>query len=245
MSEHTNQGSEHHQHTHGAQHDPSKDIVQQAQEDLGHKTQAPMLTVDREFKFSFKKQTVVDDLGKEVKRPPIMVTVPVTTFDGLLEAFDNPKVRQFVLDLVEESIKDQVRAQLSDEEKPVMRQSELDLAKLSLVAIAELPKSERTGGGIPKELWTDWEADYTSTMLEVRKDDPKAADRIGRAVKLFTGRFNGCRGDKPVIKFLLEQLGIWATNSQNVEDFADIFNYLDTRGTDLMTKDSASILANL
>ncbi len=207
----------------------------------------PVLYVDREFKFSFKKQTVVNELGEEVKRPPVTLTVPIPTFQGIVAAIDaDPKVIQLVLDMAEESIKDQIRSLLTDEEHPVNRQEDLDLSKLTLSFIANLPKSERTGGGIAKDTWAEWEKDYIETMVAIRGDtDPKAAEKVGRAAKLFTGRLNQCRTDKPVLKYLREQLALWATKSKNVDDFGDVFQYLDGRATELLNKDSASLLANL
>ena len=110
---------------------------------------ASPLSVDREFKFSFKKQTIKDELGIEQKRPPVTLTVPIPTFEGLVDIISkDQKAVQFILDLAEEAIKDQIRVQLSDEDKPVNRQEDLDLWKLSISFIAKMPKSERSGCGI-------------------------------------------------------------------------------------------------
>lgn len=201
----------------------------------------PMFT-EREYKFSFKKQKVKDELGQEVKRPPITVTVKVPTFDGLIHYLGtSEKVQNFMLDLAEEAIKDQVRAQLSDEEKPVMKPEELDHSKLFLDYIASIPKAERTGGGISKDTWEDFEKDYVAVMGPIRQSDEKAA----KAAKLFTNRFNAVRTDKPVLKFLREQLGTWAANTQNLEDFQDVFTYLDNRVAELLNRDSAATLETL
>lgn len=206
-------------------------------------TPAPPLALDREFKFSFKKQKIMDDtLGMEVKRPPVTLNVPIPTFEGLVEALmSGDKVSQFVLDLVEEAIKDQVRSQLSDTDRPVMRQSELDTSKLTLSYIANMPKSERTGGGISKETWDEFEKDYIETMGPIRGSVDKAA----KAAKLFTGRYAQCRTEKNVLKFLQEQLATWSQNSAQVEEFADVFKYLDDRATDLINKDDPDHLASL
>lgn len=196
--------------------------------------------IDREFKFSFKKQTVKDELGMEVKRPPVTLNVPIPTFEGLIDELEDPKVQAFVLDLIEEAVKDQVRTAISDEEKPVNRQEDLDVTKLTLKYIANIPKSERTGGGISKETWTEWEQNYTQVMGPIRGED-KAA----KAAKLFVGRFNQVRTDKAVLKFLREQLAKWATETTVLDDYQDVYQYLDARATDLINKDNPSQLESL
>lgn len=196
---------------------------------------------DREYKFSFKKQTVKDELGMDIKRPPVILTVPIPTFDGLLEALADTKVSSFVIDLVEEAIKDQVRSQLSDEDKPVNRQEDLDLTKLTLSYIANMPKSERTGGGISKEVWTDFEKDYVEVMVPIRKDEV----RVSKAAALFTGRLAKCRTDKPVLNFLRKQLGTWAENTPNIEDYAEVYKFLDDKITEYLNKDNPDLLAAL
>ena len=182
MSEHTQHGNGHSEH---ASHPVTHEV----------KATAEPLAIDREFKFSFKKQTITDDLGAEVKRPPVSLLIPMPTFSGLLSSLDDAKVVAFVLDLCEEAIKDQVRAQLSDNDKPVMRQEDLDISKLTLLAIANMPNSERTGGGISKETWEEWEKDYIEIMVPLRGSDPKANEKVAKAAKLFAGRFYQCRTD--------------------------------------------------
>jgi hypothetical protein len=215
------------------------------------KPATPPLHLDREFKFSFKRQTIKDELGIEQKRPPVTLTVPIPTYDGLLEALssEDPKIAPFILDLVEEAIKDQIRTQISDEDKPVNRQEDLDLSKLTIQYIANLPKSERTGGGISKEAWEEWAKDYQETMVPIRavggitKED--AADKVAKAAKLMTSRFNPCKTDKPVLNFLRAQLAQWASNTKNLEDHGEIFNYLDNKASDLLARDTTSQLASL
>jgi hypothetical protein len=207
---------------------------------VGEEVNVPSFSL-REFKFTFKKQKVTNEEGVEVKRPPVVLLVPIPTWEGLVDAMSSDaKVAAFVLDLCEEAIKDQVREQLGDNERPVNSQAELDTTKLSLSYIANLPKSERTGGGISKDTWVEWEKDYVEVMKELRGEE-KAA----RAGKLFVGRFSQVKTDKQALKFLREQLQIWAERTTNAEDFVEVYSYLDNRANDLLTKDNVSQLANL
>jgi hypothetical protein len=201
---------------------------------------------DAEWKFSFKKSTIKDpETGEDVKRPPITLTVPVPTFDGVVKALEEDsatesrKVTNFLLDLIEDAIKDRVREQLTGE-KPVMAQDQLNLAELTLTYIANLPKAERTGGGISKETWGEWEADYIAVMSPIRGEE-----KATKAAKLFTARLTPVRSDKKVLEFLRGQLNVWASKSENNEEFLDVFTYLDSKCSELMNRDSEALLSAL
>lgn len=196
----------------------------------------------RDTRFTFKKQTAVDELGAEIKRPPVVLALPIPTFTGLVEAFDNEKVQQFVLDLVEDAIKEQARVQVSDEDKPVNRQDELDLSKLTLEYIASIPKSDRAAGGISKEVWEAFGKDYVATIVAHTDRGP---DKASKAASLLVGKVNSVKTDKPVLKFLQGQLQIWATKSSNLEDFAEVYQFLDTKISSLLNRDAVELLANL
>lgn len=203
----------------------------------------PLLTVDREAKFSFKKQKIQDELGQEVKRPMVSLQIPVPTFDGLITALStDDKVKQFVLDLVESAIIDQARQQVSDEEKPVNRQEELDVSKLDLTFVANIPKAERTGGGIAKEVWEEFESNYIEVMVA---NTEKGVDRVSKAAKLLVAKFTPVRTDKTVVKFLREQLAFWYSKTPAQEEFADVFKFLDEKAGTLLNRDSAELLQSL
>lgn len=208
-------------------------------------------TIDREFKFGFKKQSITNELGETVRRPPVTLSLPIPTFTGLITALDSdPKVVQFILDLVENAVKNAASDQVSDEEKPVNTQAELDVNKLTLSYIANLPKSERTGGGIAKETWEEFEKDYIETMVPIRAASSaggikEATDRVAKAAKILVGRYNLVRSDKQAIKFLREQINIWIGSTKNQDDFAEVYQYLDGRAKELLEKDNVSQLASL
>lgn len=225
-----------HHHANGEEKTAPVEQVEQA------KLTAPLYK-EVEAKFSFKKQTVPDELGNIVKRPPVTVTFPVPTFDGVVRMMEMPKVTNFILDLVEDAIRDQVRAQLNESENPAMRQEDLDMSKLTLDYIANMSRAERTGSGISTEAWGEWEKDYVSTMVPIRAaTENNAAERVGKAAKLFTQKFNPCRTDKPVLEFLQKQLAVWATNSPNVEDHSEVFTFLDNRVGTLLNKEQTNTL---
>lgn len=200
------------------------------------------LVLDKEVKFSFKKQMIQDELGQEVKRPMVSLQLPIPTFDGLIAALEDPKAIQFVLDLVEAAVIDQARLQVSDEEKPVNRQDELDLTKLDLKYIANIPKSERTGGGIAKEVWEEFESNYVEVM---GANTEKGEEKLRKAAKLLVAKFTPVRTEKNVIKFLREQLGFWYSKTPAQEEFAEVYKFLDEKAGTLLQRDSSDLLASL
>lgn len=202
----------------------------------------PMNTIMQEAKFSFKKQSVKDELGNEIKRPPVTLQVPVPTFNGLIAHLEDEKVQQFILDLVSGAIIDQVRSQVSDEDKPVNTQEELDLSKLDLKFIANMPKAERAGSGIPKEQWDAFSADYVQTIVSTTDKGP---ERAAKAATLLTAKFGPVRTDKAVLKFLKDQLAYYATKTPNLEEYQDVYQFLMQKVETLLQKDNADLLAAL
>ena len=73
----------------------------------------------------------------------------------------------------------------------------------------------------------------------------RGLDKITKAAKMFASKLNAVRTDKGALKFLREQLGIWATKTSALDDFAEVYKYLDDRMTDLLNRDNTSQLANL
>lgn len=188
------------------------------------------------FKFSFKK----DDLGN--KRPTIELTLKCPTKHGVEVMLEDEKQTEYLLDVLEGEVYKQAREQVGDEVKPVNSQEELDESKLTMEYIANLPKAERRGGGIAKEVWAAFAADYISVMPALTG---KNAEQIGNAAKLLTAKFQPIKTNKKVISFLKEQLGMWFTNTSNAEDFAEVYEFLDKKAETLLQADEAALLANL
>lgn len=214
-----------------AQHHQMVHAVHNAAADTAGSQITAALTKPVDWKFSFKKQTVTSDVGQPTKRPPVTLTVPVPTLDGLLTAMSNAKVQSYILDLVEEAIKDRVRVQLSDDDKPVNRQDDLDLHKLTLEYIADIPKTERTGTTISKEDWEAWMSNYILVMSPER-----GVEKATTAAKTFAAKFAPARGKPEVIKFLHTQLLRWAeaADAEALENFGEIFTYLDAKASAML-----------
>lgn len=187
-------------------------------------------------KFFFKK----NDLGE--KRPTIELELPRVTIHGLVAALQDQKQQDFILQLVNDAIYVAARIQVGDDEKPVNTQEELDISKLSLEFLANQPAAERRGGGIAKEIWEAFGKDYLAVMPALTNKSPEA---LGNAVKIFLAKFQPVKTNKPVLTFLKGQLALWANNTQNLEEFAECFEFLDNKATTFLSTDDATLLANL
>lgn len=189
-----------------------------------------------EKKFHFKK----DKLGN--KRPTIALAIPKPTLDGVINGLGDEKIRDFILEILEEVVYKAARDQVGDDNKPVNKQEELDSSRLTLQFLANMPKAERTGGGISKETWEEFGADYAAVMPSRTNF---STEQIANAVKIFVGRFQPVKTQKKIITFLKGQLALWFANTPNQEDFQEVYDFLDQKAETLLAADEASLLANL
>jgi hypothetical protein len=203
--------------------------------DVGH-----AYTINREFQFHFKKTT--NELGEVEKRPTVKLVLPVPTLEGVVAALRDEKQREYILEILAEQVKEAARQQVGDDEKPVNKQDELDVSKLTLQYLANVPKAQRTGGGIGKEVWEQFAADYMAVMPAATG---KNADQVGNAVKLLVAKFNPVKTNKKVIKFLREQLAVYAGATENLEDYAECVEFLDNKAETLLSANEEQLLANL
>lgn len=188
----------------------------------------------------------VDELGKVLeKRPSIKLAIPVITFDGLLEALSNDKQQQFILDIIEEYTINAAKQQVSpatDEVQPVNDQEHLDISKLTIEFLANQPRAERRGGGIAKEIWEAFAKDYIDVMPAVSN---KTADQVGNAAKILLSKFQLVKTQKTVISYLQTQLALWFQNTKQQEEFAECYEFLDSKAKALLSANEADLLASL
>lgn len=188
-------------------------------------------------KFHFKK-----DKKLGTKRPTIELLVPKITLEGVINGLGDEKVRDYILEVLENETYKAVRDQVGDDTKPVNKQEELDSNKVTLAFLANMPKAERTGGGISKETWEDFAADYAEVMPGRTSF---TTEQIANAVKIFVGRFQPVKTQKKIIGFLKTQLALWFSNTTNQEEFQEVYDFLDQKADALLAADEASLLANL
>lgn len=193
-------------------------------------------TMKRPFKYHFKK----DKLG--VKRATIELAIPVPTVEGVIQMLNDPKQTEYLLEVLAEQAYKAARDQVGDDAKPVNKQEELDESKLTMEALANMPKAERTGGGIGKEVWEAFSEDYIAVMPAITS---KSAEQVGNACKLLIAKFQPVKTNKKVIEFLKGQLALWFSSSTNAEEFQECYEFLDAKADTLLKADEAALLANL
>ena len=197
--------------------------------------------VKKEFNFTFR--SFKNEIGDTVKRAAVKLELPVLTVDGLINAIQDQKQLDFILDVLADVIKAAARTQVDDETSPVNDQAALDLSKLTLEYIANQPKAERTGGGISQELWAAWGVDYVSTMLAASPDAKE--EHVKNALNIFLKRYAPVKMNKPVLKKLRERLAVYATETKALDDFVEVVDYLDKRAETLINADDSALLDNL
>lgn len=188
------------------------------------------------YTYHFKK----DKLG--VKRESVELLIPEPTEDAVVGMLGDEKQKGLLLALLRDVVIQAGRDQVSDETKPVNKQEELDFSKMTLEYIASIPPSERKGGGISKDVWEAFAADYITVMQGVTG---KTAEQVGNAAKLMVARLQPIKTNKPVLKFVEAQLGLWFTNTTEAEEFAEVYEFLNEKVKTFLAMDEATLLANL
>ena len=198
-------------------------------------------TVDKvAVKFNFRK--VKDEAtGLETKRPTVELELPLLSVEGVIAAFQAGGKQ---LDLIIEAVRDvQIsRARELVNDKEDISAENFPYHELTWEAIANLPKAERRGGGIPKETWEEFAKDYIAVMPSATG---KTVDQITNAAKILLNKFQSCKTNKPVLKLLKDQIGIYANTSPNAEQYGECIAFLIEKADTFLNLDEAALLANL
>lgn len=194
----------------------------------------------KEFKFNFKKVRD-ENTGLETKRPSVELTLPVPSVEGIIAILETGGKS---LELLLESVTDVIasRAREIVNEKEDINQANFPFDQLAWEVIANLPKAERRGGGISKDTWEDFSKDYILVMPTVTG---KTAEQVGNAAKILLNKFNAVKTNKPVLKMLKAQLGLYASNSPSADMYVDCISFLLDKAEALINMDDATLLANL
>ena len=204
--------------------------------------QAPLFK-DENITFFFKGKT--DPVTKELipgsKRANVDLVVPALTFEGLVSKLTHgdDKIKNYILDQVNQAIREGAKLQVNDKEKPVNRQSELDIEKLTIEYLAYIPPSERAGSGISDETWEDWAQDYLNTMTQHTN---QSVEKIKLAIELFVTKLKKTKENKNALQFLSDRLNVWAGASTRAQEFADVYTYLDSLIEKYINKDNQDLM---
>lgn len=193
---------------------------------------------EKEVKFSFR--TVKDEAtGLESKRATIEQKIPVPSIEGIIAILEaGGKQLELLQETVADVIYNRAREILADDEKI----SEVPVDQLTWEIIANLPKAERKGRGIPKDVWEDFGKDYIAVMPSVTG---KTAEQVGNAAKILLNKFAQVKTNKPVVNLLKGQLALYLNSSPNAESFSECVEFLVNKADTLLAADEAALLEAL
>jgi len=220
-----------------------------------------------ETKFNFKARKIEEDgkeIGKTKKQPPLTVALPQPSVEEIIAYLQRPdqvakekkkvdgkevevdtivvdKVKQLIIDEIQEIVRSQAKAQLddlidsfgADETKTVSAES-IDYDKLSLEYIANLPPAQRGARAIPEEDWKAFFQDYMQVMVAATG---KPELKIKNHLDLFQ-KPTKAKQNKEALAVLVDQLNVYTTATQNLEDTAECVQRLQNKFQKWIDEDS-------
>lgn len=203
---------------------------------------------NQEFSFFFRTDKVRDNEGKVIgtgrKHPDVKATFPIPTYQDMIALLQQGgKEAELMHEALIAEIDRAARNQINDfrEEKGLdvdFTPSMFNLDKLSITAIANTPRGERGGPAISDEDWTAFLEDYKTTMVEKVGYDPK---KTALAQVHFKVQFRRIKNDKAAVTKLLDLLNVWATNTENLEDHAAVYEDLAKRAKKYLTAEERNV----
>lgn len=173
------------------------------------------------FIFRFKK-TKDKETGLESVREAVELALPIPSVEGIVAIMQKGgKGYELLLDAIEGVILQAAREIISDDVN--INAANFPVDQVSWEFIANLPKAQRRGGGIPKEVWEAFAQDYLEVMPGVTGKTPQ---QVANAAKILQNKLAQVKTNEPVLKLMAEQLAVYAENSPNVEDYQECVEFL-------------------
>lgn len=234
---------------------------------LVHPAVAATPTAMKPITFFFKEKK--DNSGKKTgyKRPALTLNIPIPSAVSLAsilsqgikaysevipegaavpaEVLSARNQLDLLLNAAADIIYSAARSQVNEKED--ISQETLDMSKLSWEHIANIPPAERKGTGISEETWDEFVKDYVTVMPEALKHQgiSKTDEQIATQAEILKKRFSAYRQNKKIVNYMRQMLSIWYQHTQQKEDFADVFKYLDERADTLLKADETAVLENI
>lgn len=183
-----------------------------------------------EYPFSFRT-----DKESGTKRPTVELGYDVPAIDEITEVLKTPDSKEAVLvvGVVQDIITDYIRGLVNADTE--FDQAKLDAlvseGKISLTAIANLPKSERNV--MSKEDLENFAKDYIAHMPKITG---KTLAKVQSAAGLFVERFKKVAGDNDVLAVLQKQLETFVSSAPGevVEAHSKVIGYLGNKLEELL-----------
>lgn len=192
--------------------------------------------------FNFKK-TTDKETGIETVRKPVELALPFPSVQGIVNILERGgKELELLQEAIESVITTAARDHLNDEGGTELNAANFPVEKLSWSYLASLPKSQRRGGGIPKETWEAFAKDYVTIMPEATG---KTVDQVTNAAKILLNKLNQVKTNEPVLQLMIEQLAIYAEASPNAQEYEECITFLVQKAEGYLNVSDEELLANL
>lgn len=194
----------------------------------------------RPVNFNFKKSK--DKVtGIETDRKPVQLAIPYPSVEGIVSILETGgKQLELLLEVMETTVNAAARELLYDD--LTLTAATFPVDKLSWDFISNIPKVARRGGGIPKEVWEGFAQDYVEVMPDITG---KSIEQVANAAKILAGKLSAVRTNEPVLQLLVAQLGIYAENSENIEEYQDCVAFLLNKAETFLNVSPEELLSAL
>lgn len=213
----------------------------------------------KEFKFFFKTEKVKDAEGKEVgegkKHPDVKAILPVPSRDELIVALSNgdSKEAKLIVELVEQAVADAARAQINETRENKkdangnlgeFKATDFDLTKLTLTAIANMPKGQRGAWAPSDEDHKDFAELYKQVLIHRMDYDPK---KTQTHCDHYKSGFAKVKTNKQVLAKLQEFLVGFASKveEEEMEEVQQTYDWLTNRVEKYLKAEERNLLEAL
>ena len=191
-------------------------------------------------KFTFKKSKD-KDTGIETMREAVELAVPYPSMEGIIAIIETGgKGLELLFDAVEGIVNSAARELLNEDYN--LNAATFPAEKVSWEFIANIPKVQRRGGGIPKETWDEFELDYVAIMPTATG---KSLEQVRNAAKIIKSKFSAVKTNEQVLNLLVDQLGVYLDATTKAEEFAECVEFLLDKADKLLNISPEELLANL
>ena len=189
--------------------------------------------------FNFKRSKD-KDTNLETVREPLQIALAVPSVNGLVAILEaGGKQLELMLEIVENYVIAAARTLITDDLK--INAANFPNEKVTFDFLANLPKAQRRGGGIPKEDWTAFAEDYIDVMPSLTG---KPIEAVANMAKIMVNRLAVAKTNEPVLLLVTEMLGIYS-GTPNFEEHKEVVAFLLSKADDFLNISDEDLLANL
>ena len=196
--------------------------------------------VTKPVRFNFKKSKD-KATGVETVREPVDLAIPYPSVQGIINILEGGgKGLELLIEAMENVVNTTARDLLYEDLN--LNASTFPTEKVSWEFIANIPKAQRRGGGIPKETWEAFGQDYTEVMPDLTG---KTIDQVSNMAKILVSKLTGIKTHKEALLLVQEQLAIYIESAGNAADYIECVEFLLNKADTLLNVSPEELLANL